>query len=583
MSEPPVSAVFEEPYPPEPFTVAEPCSEEDLALGRVYTPPHLVDFVLQLSGFYHAEGERVPTVLDPACGAGAFLVGAVNRIAKATAKQGFSLGSSEGRAAFTRRVEETVFGVDVDAAACTEARHRVRRTVQLLAPGPLPRDFFDANIYLADFLLDEDVNVLSSGNGFDYVIGNPPYVATNRIPAEYKSILRRRFTTATGRLDLYTLFMERAIELLEPGGRLAFITPNKYLASHSAGLLRQHLMLHGSVVRLANFSSHKVFDDAATVPCVTVFERGGTSEEVEVLECGAQPDGHGALPVVARSSVDFSRGKGAWHIGQPALLSLVRTMSDGRRSLAAFVSRISAGLATGRDAVFVRRKAELDVEPDLLHPVVRGRDLGPYRIASSELALLLPYRFLGGSPALIDLDQYPRARAYLEQHEADLRGRHCVRVWRKAWWDVHDPVGCDLTRLDKILVPDVAASNRFALDHGRLCPLHSAYYIVPRSIDSHYLVALLNSKPLEFMIRFLAPVVKDGFSRYRKQFLMQLPIPLAEGHVHDAMITAARSANAAWVDEIARDLFGLRPIELKAIDDFLLRRADAAREGALAG
>lgn len=264
-------------------------------------------------------------------------------------------------------------------------------------------------------------------------------------------------------------------------------------------------------------------------------------------------------------------------MGQPALHSLAQRMSNGSLPLAAFVSRVSAGIATGRDEIFVRPPSELDVEPELLRPAVRGRDLAPHRIASSNLALLLPYQFSPRGPELIDLDEYPRARAHLAQYERELRERHCVRVWGKAWWDLHDPIGCDLSRVEKILVPDVAASNRFALDDGHLCPLHSAYYIVPRAIDSRYLVALLNSKPIEFMIRLRAPVVKDGFSRYRKQFLMQLPVPLAEGEARASMITAALAADTDLADGIAAELFGLTSTELTAIDDYLRQRADARR------
>ena len=74
--------------------------------------------------------------------------------------------------------------------------------------------------------------------------------------------------------------------------------------------------------------------------------------------------------------------------------------------------------------------------------------------------------------------------------------------------------------------PRVWESNRFVVDRGRFFPLHSAYYLIPKGdIDPDFLVAVLNSRVSEFLIRLLAPVVKDGFSRYRRQFLATLPIP----------------------------------------------------------
>jgi hypothetical protein len=130
-------------------------------------------------------------------------------------------------------------------------------------------------------------------------------------------------------------------------------------------------------------------------------------------------------------------------------------------------------------------------------------------------------------------------RRYLRGHRRSLEDRHCVRVWEKSWYDLHDPVPLDLASTRKILVPDVARYNRFALD-DRNWPLHSVYYLVPTGIDAEFLTALLNSLPIEFLIRLRAPVVKDGFSRYRKQFLHDLPV-VAPPRAEQARLIAAAS------------------------------------------
>jgi len=150
-----------------------------------------------------------------------------------------------------------------------------------------------------------------------------------------------------------------------------------------------------------------------------------------------------------------------------------------------------------------------------------------------------------------------------------LEKRHCCRVWEKVWYDVHDPVPFDLAIQAKILVPDVARSNRFAFDPGRYCPLHSTYYVIPKSIDPLYLTAVLNSKPIEFLIRLLAPVVKDGFSRYRRQFLLGLPVPQTSiAHMVD-IAQAASIGDRVRVEELVTPLFGLSSGERRAIDRFL--------------
>ena len=102
--------------------------------------------------------------------------------------------------------------------------------------------------------------------GFDFIVGNPPYVSATRISDSYKRALRLRFATASGRLDLYTVFIERSLSLLSKGGRLALITPDKFLISQTARALRGFIIARSSVRTIAQFRSHKVFRNAATVP-----------------------------------------------------------------------------------------------------------------------------------------------------------------------------------------------------------------------------------------------------------------------------------------------------------------------------
>jgi hypothetical protein len=94
--------------------------------------------------------------------------------------------------------------------------------------------------------------------------------------------LRTMFTTAVGRIDLYTLFFERALQLLRPDGVLSFITPDKFLASETSRELRAYLAKYGTLRSIATFRSHKVFPDAAVVPCVTVIG-GGTHSPALVI------------------------------------------------------------------------------------------------------------------------------------------------------------------------------------------------------------------------------------------------------------------------------------------------------------
>ena len=547
--------------------------EDRRQAGQVYTPLHLVHFILELAGYDPDLPIEHATLLDPACGGGVFLQVAVTHLAARLTGLGTDLGTQLGHDRLLELVSQNFFGVDLDANACALTGQAVREAIRCVSARPVSDDFFDTNVFQADFLRSDDLELRLPFGGLDFVVGNPPYVQTTRLEPEVKAELRARFVSASGRLDLYTLFIERTIPILRDGGRFAFITPDKFLASLSAADIRAVLVRNGSLKRVARFTSHKVFQDAATVPCVTVFERGAAHNQIEILQCGDQADHDGNVPVIERYALPGSRlRKPIWDFNPPDLRHLTERIQGQHRSLESVTARISAGVATGRNEVFVIPvNATVDLEPELLRRAVRGEDIGPYSINDPGLRLLIPYTYDDGQRRLIELSQYPLAQAYLERFKADLEKRQVVTVKNQAWYAFTDPSKVDLSRLPKILVPDVAEHNRFAFDPGNFFPLNSAYYLVPDGIDPHYLTAVLNSTPIEFLIRLHAPIAKDRFSRYRRQFLAPLPIPMPDLQTVQAIVEAALRGDARQTDALCTELFGLTDGELTMINAYLGR------------
>lgn len=539
--------------------------------GLVYTPIHLVDFTLAQAGYHPRATIEKASFLDPSCGGGVFLERGLRVLAARFAKLGFELDRPSGHQVFVDAVHENLFGIDVDARACEMTRATVRRRVLELSPGPLPVRFFEANVAVADFLLDD---VVTRGEplgsrGLHFIVGNPPYVSATRITSSYKAELRQRFHSASGRLDLYTVFIERAISLLGDRGRLAVITPDKFLVSQSARGLREFILRTSTIRSIAKFRSHKVFDDVATIPCVTVLERGRRPRDIAVLTCAEKPTSKSRVQVLRKDSIPYTvLSAGTWQVSSPEWHALARRLQGQHPTLSQLALRVSAGPATGRDGLYVFPVgSQPDIEPELLRSVVRGRDVQAYKLADPEMQMLVPYVFdAAGKPTLIELSKYPGARRYLELHRADLENRHCVRVWGKRWYDLHDQVLLDLAKRTKLLVPDVADSNRFAVDQGRFLPLHSVYYaLLKPGVDLHFLTGVLNSSVATFLIRLFAPVVKDGFNRYRQQFLATLPIPTPLPQEVQAISQASRSGDAAETERRVQKLFRLTRKEVETL------------------
>jgi adenine-specific DNA-methyltransferase len=270
--------------------------------------------------------ERPPSrdslLLDPGCGEGEFIEGVVRWCHRAG------------------RPLPRVVGVELHPGRAAEAK---RRFADLPTIHVVEGDFLGATWGLAD-----------------YVIGNPPYVPITKLSEEEKSRYRQHFRTATGRFDLYLLFFEQALEALKPGGRLVFVTPEKYLSVVSAAPLRR--MLARQHVPEIVLAPEDTFPGLLTYPVITVAECGPPRGATRVtLRHGGTTTL--TLPLAGDSVAGYLRGRSQGD-GAPGL-----TLGDVTR-------RISCGVATGADRVFVRPIKDLPLQlRPFAYPTLSGRQL----------------------------------------------------------------------------------------------------------------------------------------------------------------------------------------------------------------
>lgn len=146
--------------------------------GAVYTPPALVEFVLDQASFAPSCGAPLGRLLDPACGAGVFLTAAVDRHARQLESEGMALEAAAGRKKLLQDVAKGIFGIDIDPTACDLARSAVRERVAAWTGRPVPPTFFLRNVVTADFLTDE-LPLPRAAAPISLIVGNPPLRANH--------------------------------------------------------------------------------------------------------------------------------------------------------------------------------------------------------------------------------------------------------------------------------------------------------------------------------------------------------------------------------------------------------------------
>jgi hypothetical protein len=186
--------------------------------------------ILDLSGYTADRPLHRLRLLEPSFGGGDFLLLAVDRMLAAWRRDGGGPGTalSDLRDAL-RAVELYRESVESVRALLLE---------RLAASGIAAQDaasLCDAWLVCDDFLL------AALPEGFDVVVGNPPYVRQERIPAALLAEYRQRFRTMYDRADLYVPFFERSLDLLAPGGRLGFICANRWVKNRYGGPLRSKI------------------------------------------------------------------------------------------------------------------------------------------------------------------------------------------------------------------------------------------------------------------------------------------------------------------------------------------------------
>ena len=426
----------------------------------------------------HPSGTAV-RALDPGCGAGAITSG----IIRYCEQRGFDCPSIDAVEADPQRIED---------ASSLEAHPSVR-------------------VLRQDFL--RDMPLLGS---YDLVVGNPPYVPITSMTGDEKSEYRHRFVAATGRFDLYFLFFEEALRLLRPGGRLVFLTPEKYLGVQSARALRR--LLAGFVVEEIEFLPEDTFGKLMTYPVLTVVKKIAPAETD--LTTVRSRDGQVARQVNLPSNGDswIPAVRGATSIGTGRILADV-------------TARVSAGVATGADRLFTLNVAAVPIElRAFAHPTISGRELSSLTdrtVMRTEKVLLSPYRRDG--TLMSEREAAPLLRLLSEESRArKLRGRTCVTRKRspKPWYAFHEtpPPQC---LLPKLLCRDLAKRPEFWIDRtGEIVPQHSVYYIVPRpGVTLDELCEYLNGDVAADWVRAHSQSASHGFLRLQSRVLRALPVP----------------------------------------------------------
>ncbi|HEV7350420.1 Eco57I restriction-modification methylase domain-containing protein [Telluribacter sp.] len=476
-------------------------------LGQVYTPAHIVEKILDEAGFVHTSASG-KTILDPACGDGRFLVAVVERIIKYSPTDCLSENLHQ------------VHGWDIDAVALAQCREALDK---LVVPLGLTVDWklYQLNAF----------EQLYRSQRFDIIVGNPPYIRIQHLPAAQRTYLQTHYTFCrSGSTDAYVAFFELASRLLSEQGTCGFITPNSYFTSETARSLRQYFQQEQNLSLITNFGSVRVFENAGTYAAITIF--GRSSQPHFRYECSTSAFEYQSrvLPFEELKQHDL------WQ------LSVVpREKIKGTRL--GDLCRISVGLTTLSDSVYLLKVENPDgklvtavnkkgdrftIEKKILKPIVKAS-----RLKNSEEPIreyiLFPYHSDGsGKQEIIpeaDLRQYyPQAYQYLLDNRDTLDRRDNGKPNTVAWYAFGRSQSLETAFGPKIIFSPMNREPNFIWYPQPDSTVYSGYFIKFEG-DGAALAQVLNSALMADYIATAGRDFRGGWKGYSKKIVENFIVP----------------------------------------------------------
>lgn len=373
--------------------------------------------------------------------------------------------------------------------------------------------------------------VFKENGGFDIIIGNPPYIKVQNLSHEIIDVLKENYETAWKRIDMSTLFIELGYKLINVDGTVNFISSNQFLTTEYGRKMREFFIQKKAVSQIVDFGDLKVFENAMTyVSIFFIAKRKKNQFAYSKIE---------NLPFIVPTQFDTialdSLSGDVWSLGRNEIGKVLEKIVHNASYMLSSVAKPSYGIVTGKDDVLMFDIDEIvDIEDELMLPVIRAQGCDRYSDAFPSKKVLYPYEIRDGNTSLIDLKdievRYPKLYRYIDENSVSLKGRKDSRNFfgdKVGWYGLVRFGQLEIFMKSKIVTPGEVKHNKFCIDNtksGFTGARVFAITIENESVDIKYLLALLNSKVVEFFMHHTASLKSGGYYSYSTTALEKIPI-----------------------------------------------------------
>jgi len=481
--------------------------------GIFYTPPEVVRMIVDetVGGWCDANPGSMPRLLEPACGAGAFATAVFEKL------WGINKENSTANK-LIRQICDAIHLNDIDPSALSIAALCMARKINGIA-GPLKEEI-RINVSSNDFLdVPRWIGENQDRPQYDVIIGNPPYISyyakgSQGITETLRHEWARHFISARGRVNTFLLFIEMALKLLAPCGRIGFVIPNTFLIMKSYEKLRRYVLDTCHLRFIADLSLG-IFAGAEVPCCVVVMEKRDPGElrlDHPVKVCSHTDDNK-------RRDIELDSGRFRrlpyvmFNVGlDKTTCEIIDRMESGAEQLKAFVDvRDGINPANIKSKIISPTKAGPNYKP-----VLQGRDVKPYCIDWSGM-------FVNYNPEAVD----------------ESKGEYCFFREERIF-----------LAKKKLVNRQTARRLIAALDENCFYALNSCHLTLVEDdrLDILYLLALYNSDLLNFYYTTVFRDTEKVFPQVKTANIEKLPLKFGDPELLAEIVTHAATLSERGAD-----------------------------------
>lgn len=304
--------------------------------GQYMTPAPITTMILDTIG-YTGPQILTKTIMEPSFGDGSFLISIVQRVIIEGKRVGLS------KSDIAQIINNNIFGIEKDILLYNRAIERLHKLLDTHGI---------QNVRWNHLICGDTLIAYKAYAGkMDYVVGNPPYIRIHNIPEDYREIIKE-FRFIDGMIDLYIVFYEIGLLLLNDTGKLGYIAPNSFMKNTSQKAFRNYLVENKYISAIYDFKTSKIFEDADTYTCICILDKNKNRYDFSI-----DYKEFSMYEMVAANHFDYAyfrdelRDK-AWNLSADGDIKFL----EENKNLPTKIQDIAVvqnGIATNKDAIYI--------------------------------------------------------------------------------------------------------------------------------------------------------------------------------------------------------------------------------------